>query len=52
MREILWRRVIVNRLRLPLGSTGEIDAAWVRSPEFDVRPVHQVYRRVAGNRTR
>jgi hypothetical protein len=37
----------VNRLRLPVGSGKEIDAAWVRFPELTVSPARQSYRHLA-----
>lgn len=37
----------INRLRLPLGGTSEIKAAWVRFPELDITPTRQTYHRRA-----
>jgi hypothetical protein len=37
----------VNRLRLPVGASSEIDAAWIRFPELTVMPARQSYRRLS-----
>ena len=40
----------INRLRLPLGETGEIHAAWIRFPELDIISVCQSYHRLTESR--
>lgn len=42
----------VNRLRLPVGATGEIRAAWVRFPSLAVVPAEQSYERLGERRYR
>src|SRR5574337_466609 len=42
----------VNRLRLPVGGSGEVVAAWVRFPEVDVAPSRQLYERLSEGRYR
>lgn len=42
----------VNRLRLAVGETGEIRAAWVRFPSLEVVAAEQSYERLAGLRYR
>jgi len=39
----------INRLRLPIGSSREIRAAWVRFPELTITPAPQKYQRVSQN---
>jgi uncharacterized protein len=39
----------INRLRLPVGSSSEIRAAWVRFPELTITPAPQKYQRVSQN---
>jgi|HubBroStandDraft_6_1064221.scaffolds.fasta_scaffold73988_2 hypothetical protein len=36
----------VNRLRLPLGESREINAAWIRFPKLEVTPTRQAYHRL------
>ena len=36
----------VNRLRMPIGESREIDAAWIRFPELEITPTRQAYHRV------
>jgi hypothetical protein len=38
----------VRRLNLNVGEEAEVQAAWLRFPEFTLEPLSQVYRRVAG----
>lgn len=36
----------IRRLRLQVGQSAELTAAWVRFPEFDVLPLQQIYTRL------
>jgi hypothetical protein len=36
----------VNRLRIPLGESREINAAWIRFPELEITPTRQAYHRL------
>jgi uncharacterized protein len=37
----------INRLLMPLGESREVNAAWIRFPELEIIPTHQLYQRVA-----
>jgi hypothetical protein len=36
----------INRLRMPIGESREINAAWIRFPELEITPTRQTYHRL------
>lgn len=42
----------IRRLRLDVGQSAEVTAAWVRFPDLSVEPLHQRYTRLATDRYR
>jgi hypothetical protein len=40
----------IRRLSLAIGHSAEVQAAWLRFPQFELEPLHQTYRRI-GDRT-
>ena len=40
----------IRRLALPAGGEAPVRSAWLRFPEFDLRPLEQTYRRLSASR--